>query len=422
MSTQPDILIIGAGMAGLTCAARLHEAGVSVQLLEASDVVGGRVQTDFLDGFLLDRGFQVFLSAYPEAKRWLDYKTLDLKPFAAGAWSYFDGRFHAVHDPLRMPWTLLQSLVSPVGSLQDKLSVLKHRLGWMRFQGEGVAPAFSSSTQDDWMPTHRWLDDQFSAEMIQRFWQPFLGGISLDVSLSQPQWLTQFTMAMMTQGQVMLPAQGMKTIPEQLAKRLPDNVIQFNSPVASLDVVHRAVTLTNGHILSASKAVILASSWQERHRLLPNHDVPLPEFSGTTCLYYATDRPPLDEPMLVLNGSSHGLINSLFVPSLVSSRYAPSGQSLISVSVLGTPGERSLAVLEDHVRTQLADWFGRKVVGWQHLRTYRIPYALPRITTAFSDPWIAPRVLACGDYQMAPSLQGAMVSGRRCAETLLNSL
>ncbi|MEB3207274.1 MAG: NAD(P)/FAD-dependent oxidoreductase [Vampirovibrionales bacterium] len=419
MNTQPDVLIIGAGMAGLTCAARLQEAGISCQLLEASDEVGGRVQSDTLDGFILDRGFQVFLSAYPEAKRWLNYKALDLKAFQPGAWSYFGGRFHTVSDPFQMPWTLLPSLLSPVGTLSDKLQVLKHRLRWMRLRAEGVAPAFSPATEDDWMPTHHWLDNSFSAEMIQHFWQPFLGGISLDGSLSAPQWLTRFTMAMMVQGQVMLPANGMKSIPEQLAARLPEGSICLNTVVSKLDIADRSVTLITDEIIRARRGIIIATSLQERHRLV-NKEAPLPEFYGTTCLYYAAKRPPLDEPVLVLNGAGYGVINSLCVPSLVSPAYAPAGQSLVSVTVMGTPSDRSVINLDEQVRSQLSDWFGRQVNQWQTLRVYRIANALPRISTAWSDQTIAPGIYACGDYQAAPSLQGAMVSGRRCAEKLIN--
>ncbi len=408
-------------MAGLTCAARLQEAGVSFQLLEASDKVGGRIQSDRLDGFILDRGFQVFLSAYPEAKRWLNYKALDLKPFQPGAWSYFGGRFHTVSDPFRMPWTLLQGLLSPVGTLKDKLQVLNHHLRWMWHRGSGVAPDFSPATEADWMATHRWLDDHFSAEMIQHFWQPFLGGISLDSSLSAPQWLTQFTMAMMVQGQVMLPALGMRSIPEQMASRLPEGSIRLNTVVSKLDVAERSITLTNHEIIRPRQGIIIATSLQERHRLV-SKEAAVPEFYGTTCLYYAANRPPLDEPVLVLNGAGYGFINSLCVPSLVSSAYAPAGQSLVSVTVVGTPADRSVIHLDEKVRSQLSDWFGRQVNQWQTLRVYRIANALPRMSTAWHDQTIAPGVYACGDYQAAPSLQGAMVSGRQCAEKLMHQI
>ena len=103
MATSADVLIIGAGLAGLCCARRLAEAGVTFQIVEASDGIGGRVRTDEVDGFLLDRGFQVLLTAYPEARRVLDYSRLDLKPFSPGALSWFAGRMNRLVDPWRTP-------------------------------------------------------------------------------------------------------------------------------------------------------------------------------------------------------------------------------------------------------------------------------------------------------------------------------
>ncbi len=82
--SRPDVLIVGAGLSGLSCALWLHEGGLSVLVLEASDGIGGGVRTDEVEGFLLDRGFQVFLMAYPEAQRVLDYGALDFKPFYPG--------------------------------------------------------------------------------------------------------------------------------------------------------------------------------------------------------------------------------------------------------------------------------------------------------------------------------------------------
>src|SRR5271166_910876 len=102
-SSSPDILIVGAGLAGLCCARRLAEAGVSVQIIEASDGIGGRVRTDEVEGFLLDRGFQVLLTAYPEAKKILDYEQLDLREFEPGAIVRRDGGFHTISDPIRRP-------------------------------------------------------------------------------------------------------------------------------------------------------------------------------------------------------------------------------------------------------------------------------------------------------------------------------
>jgi len=147
---------------------------------------------------------------------------------------------------------------------------------------------------------------------------------------------------------------------------------------------------------------------------------------GVTCLYFAADRPPIEEPVLVLNGESHGPVNNLCVPSLVAPSYAPDQQHLVSATVLGMTMLDETG-LQAEVRDQLAGWFGPAVNRWRHLRTYRIPYALPRqVPPALSMPerpvrW-QPGVYVCGDHRDNASIQGAMVSGRRAAEALLKDV
>ena len=127
MSNRPDVLIVGAGLAGLCAARRLHEAGVSFQILEGSDGIGGRIRTDHMDGFLLDRGFQVLLTAYPEARAVLDYAALDLKKFTPGTLSWFAGRLNQLVDPWRTPGAWMDSLRSDFGTFRDKLRIARLR-------------------------------------------------------------------------------------------------------------------------------------------------------------------------------------------------------------------------------------------------------------------------------------------------------
>jgi phytoene dehydrogenase-like protein len=173
MTTVPRIVIIGAGLAGLACARRLTEAGVTCIVLESSDGVGGRVRTDTLEGFQLDRGFQVFLTGYPEARRTLDYTALDLKPFHPGTIIRYSGRFHLLSDPLRRPQDLLSTLFNPIGSFTDKYlafrlrqSALQHRL----CSGAGGSARPTSESL---------MSYGFSEEMLTRFFQPFLSGVFL---------------------------------------------------------------------------------------------------------------------------------------------------------------------------------------------------------------------------------------------------
>jgi len=124
---NPDVLVVGAGVSGLVAAVELKRRGFSVQVMEASDNVGGRVRTDEVNGFLLDRGFQVLLTAYPEARRCLDYRALKLREFEPGAIVHTQGRFHTVSDPIRRPRKAIGSVIAPVGTLNDKLLIAKLR-------------------------------------------------------------------------------------------------------------------------------------------------------------------------------------------------------------------------------------------------------------------------------------------------------
>ena len=175
-----QVLIVGAGLAGLSCARRLTDVGFACTVLEASDQVGGRVRTDYVYGFQLDHGFQVFLSGYPEARRTLDYPSLNLHSFYPGALVWCAGRFHRVSDPFRRPQDLLQNLLSPVGSVADKLRVLRLRRDALqqRLCARAGGPDCQIKTV---------LEKYGFSELIrERFFRPFLGGIFLDDTLSTP--------------------------------------------------------------------------------------------------------------------------------------------------------------------------------------------------------------------------------------------
>jgi len=406
----PDVLIVGAGLAGLCCARRLWHQGVRSVILEASDGVGGRIRTDTVEGFRLDRGFQVFLTSYPEAARVLDYGALRLKPFLPGALVRYRGRFHPLTDPWRRPGAAVQSVFSPVGSFADKLRVARLRVRVLKGTVE-------ERFRDPEITTLQALrDNGFSDAMIDRFFRPFLGGIFLNSELFTSSRMFQFVFRMFSLGQACLPEEGMEAIPRQIAAELPPEGVRFGAKVAH--VRSTGVRLESGEEL-ATRAVVVATD-APAAKLLGEAD-PVPG-QGVTCLYFAAPRPPVERPILLLNGDGHGPINNLCVPTVVAPSYGPTGESLVSVTVLGTPAD-AYQLLAD-VRTQLGDWFGSKSADWRHLRTYRIPFALPRqVPPALNVPErpvrTASGVYVCGDHRDNASINGAMVSGRRAAEAVL---
>jgi phytoene dehydrogenase-like protein len=261
----------------------------------------------------------------------------------------------------------------------------------------------------------------FSAAMIDRFFRPFLGGIFLDAELQTSSRMFDFVFRMFSLGAASLPAEGMESIPRQLAEGLPPDKIRLGARVVS--VQPRFVRLDNGEEFKAS-AVVVAVDGPAASQLL-GKDAPIPVGQSVTCFYFSAQRPPIEQPVLVLNGDGLGPVNNVCVPSLVAPSYAPGDLSLVSATVLGIaqdPGR-----LQDEVRRQLGDWFGHEVMEWRHLQTYRISYALPRqFPPALAVPErpvrVQPGIYVCGDHRDNASIQGAMVSGRRAAEAVLEDL
>lgn len=409
--TDCDVLIVGGGMAGLACASHLHEARISFRLLEAADAVGGRVRTDVVDGFRLDRGFQVLLTAYPEAQRILDFPALNLQEFEPGALVRFKGKFHRFVDPWRRPGHFFSTALSSLATIPDKFRMARLRSRLCRGSLEQLLNHPETTTLE------ALRNDGFSEKVIDRFFRPFLGGVFLEPELTTSSRKFEFVFRMFSQGYAALPAQGMEELARQIADRLPAGSIHTNLPVERIE--GHTVHLVNGEQHSA-KSVVVAVDSSAAARLFGEETQP---GCHVSCLYFAASRAPIEEPILVLNGDGQGPINNLCIPSQVSPAYAPDGQSLISVSIL----DDSLfdESLLQNVNTQLRDWFGEQVDHWRHLKTYRIPYALPAQPPPALSPVTksirrADGLFVCGDYLDIASLQGAMVSGRRVAETVIS--
>ena len=409
--TQP-VVIVGGGLAGLCCAKRLWEEGVPSLILEASDDIGGRVRTDRLDGFLLDRGFQVLLTAYPETQRQLDYGALDLRPFVPGALVRVAGRFHRIVDPWRRPIEALRHALAPIGSLADKARVarLRHRI--LRGTLEGLWSRPERTTRA------ALVAEGFSDRMIDRFFRPLFGGVLFDPDLETSSRMFEFTFRMFALGDSAVPAAGMGAIAHQLAGALPVDFITTQARVTQIDA--DGVWTADGRRIGA-RAIVIAAEGPEAARLL-GQPAPRPA-RACTCAYFAADRAPIDEALLMLDGERSGPVNNLAVMSHVAPSYAPSGAALLAATMLGMPAASDDDVLSS-MRHQLRSWFGPEVDGWRHLRTYRIPYAQPDQTPPALDPVSRPvrvhsGLYVCGDHRETASIHGAMRSGRRAAEAYL---
>lgn len=420
-SNETPVVVIGAGLSGLSCALSLVQAGLPVRVLEASDGPGGRVRSDTVDGFRLDRGFQVFFTAYPEATRILDYDQLQLQPFVAGAIVRVQGAFHRVLDPFRSPIGALSGIAAPIGSLGDKLLVLTLRRRATSLSLDEIFALPDRSTRDELVSLG------FSSTFIERFFTPFLGGIFLDMSLATSSRMLYFVYKMLSEGDIMLPANGMQAIPDSMVAKLPPGTVRYGARVCA---IRRGGDEVAGLDLDSGEHI------PARHVVVATEMVSAQALTGTTttvqrrsvaCVYFAAPDDPVRAPLLVLDGDNRGPVVNLCVPSRVSASYAPTGQSLISATVIGDPTSGD-DQLERAVRVQMSDWYGATVVDrWRHLRTYRIPWAqFDQSPTGLSPSARqvreAPGLYVCGDHVENASINGALRSGRRAAEAVLEDL
>ena len=410
-SSEEPVIIVGAGMAGLSCAVHLRAAGLNLRLIDSGDGVGGRVRTDVVDGFLLDRGFQVYLDAYPETGDLLDLKALDLRKFEPGALIFNGKRLKRLMDVFRRPASTWTSATAPIGGFIDKL-----RVGLMRSQILGSTLEQIANRED--RKTESYLRGRgFSEAMIDSFFRSFYGGIFLESELRTSSRMFEFTFKMFGQGSATLPAKGMGEIPKQLAARLPPDLITLNQKVVSLDA--HSVTLSSGEQIRG-RAVVLATNAASVGSLLPDLRERMPEWRSVPNLYFCAPSSPINESIICLNGSGEGVVNNVCALTDVSPDYSPDERALISVSVLGLHPQEALPA---KVRKELMGWFGECVAQWCHLRTDLIPEALPEQTPKVQKHKLGyiqqKGIYVCGDHATSASIEGGVISGKRAAEAII---
>ncbi len=409
-SVEP-VVIVGAGLAGLACALALHRRGVPSVVLEASDGVGGRVRTDEVDGFRLDRGFQILLTAYPEAEAVLDYERLDLRRFDPGASIALGDRFAVVGDPLRRPADLWATMRAPVGSLADKVRVLALVASVRRGRAADLLRRPDQST------AARIAQAGFSTEFVERFLRPLFAGIQLDPDLEVSSRRFEIILRMLAVGDAAVPNLGMGQISAQLAGGLDEEQIRLGAEVASID--GPTALLTTGERVPG-RVLVVATEGPVAARLL---GLPDPGSRAVACGWFAADEPPLAGRRLVLDGTGLGPVRNLAVLSEVAPGYAPPGRTLIAAAV---PGPGAFADdLADAARRQLRGWFGATVDRWELLRLDRIRHGQPDQV----PPWhpkqavaLGGGVFVCGDHRDSASIQGALYSGRRTAQAVIAHL
>ncbi|MBT8244273.1 MAG: NAD(P)-binding protein [Winogradskyella sp.] len=405
------IHIIGAGISGLIAAKTLEQHGYKPTIIEATNSVGGRVKTDVVDDYQLDRGFQVLLNAYPKAIEHLDFNKLDLQEFLPGATIFLKGKQQTIGDPLRNLSLLLPTLSASIGNFSDKLKILKLNSALKKKSIESIFESKAMSTFD-------YLKGKgFSDAIIAKFFRPFFSGIFLEPDLKTSSRMFEFVYKMFGEGLAVLPKSGIGAISEQLKSQLKRTDFIFNTKVKSVN--DRSIRLSNGNTIDTDFSIITSGASYLIDNL-NNQDI---NWKSCYNLYFETENKTISKPLIGLVADGDSLINNIFYHNSLETTQTGT-KELLSVTVVKSHDLDEKA-LTKRVEAELASKCDIYVS--KHLKTYYIKQALPDIDDLQYDispteTQIKPTIFLAGDYLLNGSLNAAMISGERAAQGVIMSL
>lgn len=402
-----DVVVVGAGVAGLNAAHHIAESGLDVLVLEAADQVGGRMQTDEVDGYLLDHGFQLYNPAYPEGQKALDYADLDLQEFFAGAVLATEDGARWLVDPRRAARSTLRNARVPLGPI-GTVQALRYLTGC------AVTDPAELQQRPDVSTATALAEAHLEGRPMDLLLRPFLSGVLADTALDTSRRFTDLVLRSLVRGTPAVPARGMQAIPEQIARPLRSRI---HRRTTVLSVTPNLVRTDAGDI--ECEAVVVATDPVTAAALVPG--VPTARMRSLTTWYFSIEEADLfgGKPVLVLDSTGRGPVTNSVVMSYAAAGYAPTGRHLLQATAVGLSDAD-----ETTVKRHLAQMYDVPTAHWELIGHYPIKQALPA-----AEPPFAVRgeqdfdgILVAGDHRDTPSIQGALVSGRRAANRLVHRL
>ena len=382
-----EVLVVGAGLAGLNAAIYLEASGVDVTVIESSDRAGGRVASDVIDGFICDRGFQLINAKYPALQELNVIKELDFIEAPRVIEVSLGNRRYVIGDPREVPWAALDNAT---GTIPEKIALLRFIAGRPK-PGQSIGQALRGT-----------------GTCYERVLRPFLHGVFLTDPDNVDALYGHSIIKSFVNGKPGVPRNGVSELPKALAKRV--SKIVYNTRVDGID---QTAVHTNDGTYTANK-ILIATDATTATQLLGLTEVP--RMAGCITWYHAVSENPSGNGRLILDGQRRGPIINSVVMSDISSSYAPFGQHLISTTT-------DLNVTESDVRRHLAILWGTSTHEWQFIAKYEIPAALPihNVGRALSQSMkINDHHYVAGDHRTVPSQQGALFSGRLAAGLILD--
>lgn len=404
MKDKETIYIIGAGVSGLIAAYELEQEGYHPIIIEQTDEVGGRVKTIHEKGYALDLGFQVLLSAYPLAKKYLDLDALELHKLESGALIYVNDKTYRIGDPMRNWKMLFPTIFSDIGSIRDKLKVLKLN---NRLKRKSIHEIFESR---ETTTLQYLIEFGFSSKIIERFFKPFFAGIFLESNIQTSSRMFEFVYKMFGEGYATIPKLGTGEISNQLKNKLHHTEFMFNCEVK--DITNDKILMVSGENLPHDGLIIATNSTS----IIRSHKGSDIKWKACMCLYFEVDQTNIPANTIALIADSGNYANNLYAYTDVKT-----GKTILSVTALEHMNKSDAEIIENIIAEVKKYTGALKVVFIHH---YRIKQALPdiqnlKMTLQSGENQVMDNIFLAGDTLMNGSLNAAMESGRIAAKSLL---